>query len=93
MDYDRLGVSVDVVREAAPRINASPVYSLFRSHLASLFASAETLPPGPAVTAVGNATTELFRALLRTVRADDERARKALHETLYLRITKCSRNN
>ena len=88
VDYDRLGVSVDVVREAAPRINASPVYSLFRSHLASLFASAETLPPGPAVTAVGNATTELFRALIRTVRADDERARKALHETLYLRITK-----
>ena len=86
VDYDRLGVSVDVVREAAPHINASPIYNLFRSHLESLFASEGTLPPA-AVTAVGNATTELFRALLCTVRANDEGARKALHETLYLRIT------
>jgi AraC-like DNA-binding protein len=86
VDYDRLGVPVDVVRKAALRIRHSPLYDLFRAHLAELFKSGEELPSS-AQAMLGNATTELFRALVTTA-ADGHPASPGLLDVQYLRITR-----
>ena len=36
IDYDRLGLPVDLVRRAVPHLKASPVYQLVRAHVAML---------------------------------------------------------
>ena len=81
--YDELGLPVDVVRTAAPRLRHSPVYNLFRSHLSGLCEHDGDLPPGPARAMVGAATTELLRALLTTAAGHDTRSLGSL----YLRVT------
>lgn len=86
VDLKSLGMPVDVVRAALPRLPASPVYGLFRSHLAGLASVAASIEDTPAAMLLGSATSELARALLASAAADDQRARDSLAAVLFARI-------
>ncbi|MCZ2814549.1 helix-turn-helix domain-containing protein [Modestobacter sp. VKM Ac-2984] len=60
----RLGLSVDVVRRAAPRAPDSPLYELVRAHVDRVTRDAERLAADPGWPALSVATLELVRALL-----------------------------
>jgi AraC-like DNA-binding protein len=62
--YDQLGLPADVVREAGPRLQASPLYELVRDHLVRLGRLADVMAADPGAAALGTATTGLVRALL-----------------------------
>lgn len=80
----QVGVSVEVVRAAAPAILTSPVYPLLRGHVAGLFDATAGLDEGPRLLA-GQATAALVRVLLLTA-ARHRQAQEALEDTLDLRI-------
>jgi AraC-like DNA-binding protein len=84
--YDQLAIPVDVVRSAAGRLPASPLFDLVLRHLRRLVRSADELAADPAAAGLGTATTELVRALLVSA-ADDERlAAPVMAETLLTRV-------
>jgi len=60
LPYDRLGLPVDLIRAAVPRIHTSPLYDLVRHHLNYLSSEADRLLDDPGLTSLGNATTELL---------------------------------
>ncbi|GAA3550991.1 helix-turn-helix domain-containing protein [Microlunatus spumicola] len=81
---DEAGVSVDLVRAAAPVLRRSPVYDLVRHHVAALFDAVRPLPPDLRA-AAGQATTALVRLLLATAAAPDGQHR-VLEDALGPRI-------
>ncbi|WP_299957671.1 helix-turn-helix domain-containing protein [uncultured Modestobacter sp.] len=60
----RLGLSVDDVRRAVPRVADSPLYELVRAHVAQVTRDAERLTADPGWPALSVATVELARALV-----------------------------
>lgn len=87
IDYDRLGLPVALVRRAVPHLRASPVYQLVRAHMAALCEGNDGAQLGSEKTMLRVATIELARALITTA-ARDELGHRALHDTLYLRVSK-----
>ncbi len=81
-----LGVPVDVVRAAIPRLISSPLLPLVRGHLVRLSAAmGDIAEPSAVAVNLGAATTDLTRALIVSA-AGDRRERDVLHETLRARI-------
>ncbi|WP_432571515.1 AraC family transcriptional regulator [Kineococcus sp. SYSU DK005] len=80
----QLGVSVDVVRAAAPALARSPVHDLVRDHLAGLFDATAQLAANPRLLA-GQATVALLRTLLLTA-AEHSAGRGALADSLEHRV-------
>ncbi len=64
--YDQLGLPVDVVRAAGPRLRVSPLYQLVHDHLVRLVGLSDVMAADPGAAALGTATTELVRALLES---------------------------
>jgi len=64
VSYEVLGLPADVVRAAAPRLAASPLYDLTRTHLALLHRQRGALETDPAARYLARSTLELVRALL-----------------------------
>lgn len=87
IDYDRLGLPVDLVRRAVPHLSTSPVYQLVRAHVANLCDGNDNAELGPEKAMLRVATIELVRALITTA-AQDELGQRVLHDTLYLRVSK-----
>ncbi|MET7402601.1 AraC family transcriptional regulator [Dactylosporangium sp. NPDC005572] len=88
VDYAQLGLTVDAVRSAIPRLPGSPLYEMTRRHLHGLPAVIDALPPGPALAMLGSSTTELIRALIASCAVrPDEWAVEAVNGTLFLRLT------
>jgi AraC-like DNA-binding protein len=87
VDYDRLGLPVDLVRRAVPHLGTSPVYQLVRAHVATLCQGYGDVELGPEKAMLRVATIELIRALITTA-AQDELGQQVLHDTLYLRVSK-----
>lgn len=84
--YERLALPVDVVRRATPRLAASPLYGLVRTHLQRLCASAAELSADPGAAALGSATVELVRALVVSAAGDERRGRDVRQDTLLTRV-------
>jgi AraC-like DNA-binding protein len=81
-----LGVGVDVVRAAIPRLASSELMPLVRAHLLAMSAAIDEAAASPVVAAdLGAATTDLTRALLVSA-AGDRRERDVLDETLRARV-------
>jgi AraC-like DNA-binding protein len=88
VDHRQLGLGVDTVRAALPRLESSPLYAMVRRHLHELPAVIDTVAPGPAVTMLGSATTDLVRALLASATPrQDAATADAVNRTLFLRLT------
>jgi AraC-like DNA-binding protein len=83
IDYADLGLPVDVVRAAAPLLATSPLYELVLRHLRQLPAVAEQMTPGPALTMLGSAMTDLVRALIAAVTPDGAASRQAREQSLF----------
>jgi AraC family transcriptional activator of tynA and feaB len=81
----QLWLPVDMVRTAAPALQASPFHDLVCSYLARLFEAAPE-ESAKAMAMTGRATAELVRALITTA-AGDPRQSESSHSSLYLRIT------
>jgi AraC-like DNA-binding protein len=86
IDLDRLGVPYPTLRRAMPRLAASPVYKLFQSHMAGLPAAATEAEGTPAANFLGNATTELARALIASAANDDMLSRDTLANVISARL-------
>jgi AraC-like DNA-binding protein len=94
LPYDRLGLSLDLIRAAVPRIQTSPLYDLARYHLNYVSSEADRLQDDPGLAALGNATTELLRALVISAAAEPGRLRlQVRNETLLTRILAYSRRH
>jgi AraC-like DNA-binding protein len=86
IDYADLGLSVETIRAAASRLPSSPVYDLVLNHLTALPGILESLHDTPSAGMIGDATTQLVRALL-TSAADDDNGSPAMADVLFSRIT------
>ncbi|MEU8613918.1 helix-turn-helix domain-containing protein [Actinoplanes sp. NPDC048791] len=88
VDYARLGVPVDAVRTAVPRLAASPMYELVRRHVLELPVLLDRLHPDPALTMLGSSTVELVRALIASVLDEDGGWLRTVGTgTLFTRVT------
>lgn len=84
--YEQLGLPVDVVRRAAPRLRASPLHDLVRSHLERVHAAAPELAADPGATALGSATVELVRALVVSAAGGVRGGGSVREQTLVTRV-------
>jgi AraC-like DNA-binding protein len=78
--YDQVGLPVDVVRAAIPRLRSSPLHDLVQAHLRRLHRSADGIADDVSAPAVGTATAEPSAA------TDDRVRRGVLAESLLGRV-------
>ncbi|MGY1805475.1 helix-turn-helix domain-containing protein [Blastococcus sp. SYSU D00922] len=86
LPVDRLGLPVDVVRRALPRVHRSPLYGLVRVHLAQLSRDAELLSSDATAPSVAAATFDLTRALLASAGAAGRSVDDVVEETLLTQV-------
>lgn len=85
ISHAELGLGVDVVRAAVPRLARSELLPLVRAHLVHMSGAIDELAASPVVAAdLGAATADLTRALV--VSAAGHRERDVLGETLRTRV-------
>lgn len=92
--YSHLGIPIDAVRNAVPRLTASPMYELVRRHMLELPALMDRVQPDPAKMNLGSSTVELVRALIAS--ASDPNAswlRAAGAGGLFTRVTEYIRQH
>lgn len=82
----RLGLPVDVVRRALPRLHRSSLYGLERAHLAQVTRDAELLSAETTAPSVAAATFDLTRALLASAGAPGRSVSEVVEETLLSRV-------
>lgn len=83
---ERLGLPVDVVRRALPRVHRSPLHRLVRVHLEQLSRDAEQLAGDPTAPSIAAATLDLARALLASAGATGRSVDEVFEETLLTRV-------
>jgi AraC-like DNA-binding protein len=87
VDYEMLGLPIDLARRAVPSLKRSPLYSLVRTHFDQLCVGHDDISGSDGAAMLGGATTELLRALIVTaVDGDTSQHRQSLEATLLLRI-------
>ena len=82
---DSLGLRHEMIRSAASRLRASPLYDMITTHLSEMTARADALTTSPAAPVLGETSIELTRTLLVSA-YDTDYARDALNELLMPRI-------
>jgi AraC-like DNA-binding protein len=94
LDYTLLGIPVDVVRTAIPRLESSPLYEMMRRHLFELPDVFDRLGPNPAAAMLGESTVELVRALLASAATTEGPwLRDLMDGSLFTRLTTYIRQN
>ena len=88
--YADLGLDVDAVRAAMPRLGSSALLPLVRGHLVQMRASVGEFAAHPTIAAdLAAATVDLTRALIVSA-AGDRRERDVLHGALRARVVATS---
>ena len=64
VDHTVLGLPLDMVRGAATRLPASPLYLLLKKHVLEVAGTIDAVAPGPATAMLGSATVDLIRAVI-----------------------------
>ncbi|WP_280242792.1 helix-turn-helix transcriptional regulator [Nocardia abscessus] len=90
---DQLGLSADLISQAATRVQGSPHYRLVAGHIAQLTADADALRADPAATLSGCAGIELIRGLLLSAGSDDGNGPVVPTDILLSRIRAHVRRN
>lgn len=85
LPLDEIKLSRDVLKEAATRLPASPLYRLFSQHIAELTRVGDAITGTDTAHAVGESTIDLARTLLASA-YDADYARSMLAEVLLPRI-------
>lgn len=88
-----LGLPLDTVQKAAPRLESSPLYGLVSRHLLEVTRDAERLSAAPTAAALGESTTQLVRALLIGAVDDGARSRSVVEATLLSQLQTYVRQN
>ncbi|MBJ7452225.1 MAG: helix-turn-helix domain-containing protein [Blastococcus sp.] len=86
LPVSRLGLPVDVVHRALPRVHRSPLYGLVRAHLEQVSRDAELLSAEPAAPSVAAVTFDLVRALLASTGGDGRPPHDVAAGTLLGRV-------
>jgi len=84
--YERLGLPMDTIRAARPRLVATPLYPLVRDHILHVTTRAEQLSTDPAAGQLGAVTVELMRALIVSAAQDESLLKDAMATSLVPRI-------
>ncbi|WP_152538064.1 helix-turn-helix domain-containing protein [Williamsia sp. D3] len=80
-----LGLRQEMIRSAASRLRASPLYEMVATQLSEMTVKGDVLSTSPAAPVLGESSIELTRTLLVSA-YDTEYARDALNELLMPRI-------
>lgn len=83
--HEQLALPVDVIRRAVPRLRASPLHDLVRTHPEQVCGRAEELADDAGALALGTATAELVRAVIVSA-AGGVRDRGAVREQTLTRV-------
>ncbi|WP_182526505.1 helix-turn-helix domain-containing protein [Nocardioides dongkuii] len=81
-----LGLPLDLVQRAAPRLGRSPLYDLVSRYLVELARDARRLDDSPTAPAVGAASLQLVRALISSALDDPPHAHDVLEQTLVAQV-------
>ncbi len=81
-----LGLPLDAVQRAAPRLEASPLYPIVSRYLVELTRDAEQLSTGSSAAALGEASVQLIRALLSGAIDHHPRAHEVVEQTLLAQV-------
>ena len=86
VSYERLGLPMDTIRAAWPKLDATPLYPLVRDHILNLTTHAGQLSADPAASHLGAATVELMRAVIVSAAHDEHLASGTMATSLVPRI-------
>jgi AraC-like DNA-binding protein len=84
--YERLGLPMDTIRAARPKLAATPLYSMTRDHILNLTTRAGELSADPAASQLGAATVELMRAVIVSAAQDERLVKDTMATSLVPRI-------
>ncbi len=71
VDFGLLGLPMNAIRAAWPKLASSPIYPLVRDHIVDLTTHAGQLAADPAADRLGAGTVELMRALIVSAAKDE----------------------
>lgn len=91
--FDQLSLPLDVVRRAAPELEASPLYRLVAEHVTSLARAPAAITADASSGAVAAASIDLVRALLVSAAGAGRHARRVRIETLLSRVRAYARSH
>lgn len=87
IDYEALGLPIDLGRRAVISVASSPVYDLFRRHIHHVCSTLDAVADNEAARlSVGSATMDLARALLSTCVRGERSVRDLMHDTEPVRV-------
>jgi AraC-like DNA-binding protein len=86
VDAERLGLRMDTVLDAVPRLAASPLYGLVRDHVVGVTQGAAGLSADGDSTSVGLSTLDLMRALIVSAARGARLPADVAAETLVARV-------
>lgn len=86
VEYDDLGLPMDVIRRAVRELRVSPLYPLVRDHMSRVMVEAAAIESSGSAYDVGRASVELMRALIVSAAGDDWRTREAMDATRLTRV-------
>ena len=81
-----LGLPLDAVQRAAPRLESSPLYQIVSRYLVELTRDAEHLSAAPTAPSLGEASVQLIRALLSGALDRDPGAHEVMEQTLLSQV-------
>jgi AraC-like DNA-binding protein len=93
VDFDRLGLGMDTIRAAWPRLDATPLYPVVRDHILHVTTRAEKLSADPAASQLAAATVDMMRALIVSAAQDQRLLGDALATSLVPRILAYARHH
>ncbi|MDX2550660.1 helix-turn-helix domain-containing protein [Streptomyces stelliscabiei] len=94
IDFDRLGLPMEILRNTTFRLRASPLHDVVLQHVRALWRDPDRLAADPGAPALANATIELIRALV--VSASQETgalAREIMDDTQLTRMLAYARRH
>jgi len=91
--FDRLGLGMDTIRAAWPRLDATPLYPVVRDHILHITTCAEQLSADPAASQLAAATVDMMRALIVSAAQDQRLLGDALATSLVPRILAYARHH
>lgn len=86
VSFERLGLPMDTIRAAWPRLDATPLYPLVRDHILNLTTHADELSADPGASQLGTVTVELMRAVITSAAQDERLGKDTMAASLVPRI-------
>jgi AraC-like DNA-binding protein len=91
--FGRLGLGMDTIRAAWPRLDATPLYPVVRDHILHLTTRAGQLSADPAASQLAAATIDMMRALIVSAAQDQHLLGDAMATSLVPRILAYARHH